>query len=224
MKLRVLAATVAALTLTAGIATAQTKPAPAKAAAPAAKPAGAADTAAMPVVDKTHASYAFGWQLGQELANTEAKADIELDGKILAASVPATMLLHLEGKLKALRELYLAIPTLPPGESWERNEVGNHEVTTKTVRTQKVLKNHVQAPATERHPAQVQTYSEDVRVGLAVTVKETSVLSVKDKSDLLARLDRLAVAVKQARQRANMTEVPKADIGKKLFAFIHGTN
>ena len=74
MKLRVLAATVAALTLTAGIATAQTKPAPAKAATPAAKPA--AGAAAMPVVDKTHASYAFGWQLGQELANTDEPIDI----------------------------------------------------------------------------------------------------------------------------------------------------
>ena len=77
MKLRVLAASLAALTLTAGIATAQTKPAPAK--APAAKPAAAAPAAgstAMPVVDKNHVSYAFGWQLGQELANTGEPIDI----------------------------------------------------------------------------------------------------------------------------------------------------
>ena len=77
MKLHVLAASLAALTLTAGIATAQTKPAPAK--APAAKPAAAAPAAgstAMPVVDKNHVSYAFGWQLGQELANTGEPIDI----------------------------------------------------------------------------------------------------------------------------------------------------
>ena len=67
MKLRVLAASLAALTLTAGIASAQTKPA----AAPA-KPA----TAAPPAVDKTHASYAFGWSLGQELVNTGEPIDI----------------------------------------------------------------------------------------------------------------------------------------------------
>ncbi|MDE2406251.1 MAG: FKBP-type peptidyl-prolyl cis-trans isomerase N-terminal domain-containing protein [Xanthomonadaceae bacterium] len=74
-----LAASLAALTLTAGIATAQTKPA-AKAATPAAKPAAAtapaAGTAGMPVVDKTHVSYAFGWQLGQELANSDEPIDI----------------------------------------------------------------------------------------------------------------------------------------------------
>ncbi|MFZ5607236.1 MAG: FKBP-type peptidyl-prolyl cis-trans isomerase N-terminal domain-containing protein [Pseudomonadota bacterium] len=72
MKLRAIAASLAALTLTAGIASAQTKPAPApaKPATPAAKPAGA------PTVDKFHASYAFGWQLGQELANTGEPIDI----------------------------------------------------------------------------------------------------------------------------------------------------
>jgi len=70
MKLRVLAASMAALTLTAGIASAQTKPAtpaPAKT---------AASTAAPAAVDKTHASYAFGWSLGQDLANSGEPVDI----------------------------------------------------------------------------------------------------------------------------------------------------
>ena len=67
MKLRVLAASLAALTMTAGIASAQTKPAPAKP---------AASTAAPAAVDKTHASYALGWSLGQELANSGEPIDI----------------------------------------------------------------------------------------------------------------------------------------------------
>ena len=71
MKLHVLAASLAALTLTAGIASAQTKPA--TPATPAAKPAAAA---AAPVVDKTHASYAFGWSLGQDLQNSGEPVDI----------------------------------------------------------------------------------------------------------------------------------------------------
>ena len=71
MKLRVLAASLAALTLTAGIASAQTKPAAASPAKPAAAPAAAA-----PAVDKTHASYAFGWSLGQELVNSDEPIDI----------------------------------------------------------------------------------------------------------------------------------------------------
>lgn len=71
MKLHVLAASLAALTLTAGIATAQTKPA--APATPAPKPAA---PAAAPAVDKTHASYAFGWSLGQDLQNSGEPVDI----------------------------------------------------------------------------------------------------------------------------------------------------
>ena len=70
MKLRVLAASLVALTLTVGTASAQTKPA-----TPAAKPA-AAPAAGLPVVDKNHASYAFGFSLGQELANSGEPIDI----------------------------------------------------------------------------------------------------------------------------------------------------
>ena len=69
MKLRVLAASLAALTLTAGIASAQTKPAAPAPAKPAAAPAAG-------VVDKTHASYAFGWSLGQDLVNSGEPIDI----------------------------------------------------------------------------------------------------------------------------------------------------
>ena len=74
MMFRALAASVAALTLTAGIASAQTKPA-APAPAPA-KPAAAPAKPAAPVVDKTHASYAFGWTLGQDLVNSGELVDI----------------------------------------------------------------------------------------------------------------------------------------------------
>ena len=70
MKLHVLAASLAALTLTAGIASAQTKPAAPAPAKPAAAPA------ATGVVDKTHASYAQGWLLGRDLVGAGEPVDI----------------------------------------------------------------------------------------------------------------------------------------------------
>jgi FKBP-type peptidyl-prolyl cis-trans isomerase len=70
MKLRVLAASLAALTLTTGIASAQTKPAAPAPAKPVAAPAAGGP------VDKTHASYAFGWSLGQDLVNSGEPIDI----------------------------------------------------------------------------------------------------------------------------------------------------
>lgn len=65
MKLRVLTATMAALIITAGVAQAQSTPA-----RPAAAPAAA------PAVDRTHASYAFGWSLGSELQGAGEPIDI----------------------------------------------------------------------------------------------------------------------------------------------------
>jgi len=71
MKFRVLAVAVAALTLNAGVALAQqAKSAPAKPAA------AASATSGQSASDKVYASYAFGWQLGQELANTGEPIDI----------------------------------------------------------------------------------------------------------------------------------------------------
>ena len=54
----------------------------------------------------------------KNLANTVAKADLVVNGEVLATEVPATFLLGLESKLKKLREVYEKIPTLSPGVEW----------------------------------------------------------------------------------------------------------
>ncbi len=74
MKLRVLSATLVALTLTAGIASAQSKPAAKP--APAKPMAASSSSTALPVVDKTHASYAFGWSLGTDLVGSGEPVDL----------------------------------------------------------------------------------------------------------------------------------------------------
>jgi len=54
--------------------------------------------------------------LQKERTNQEARADIILpDGSALATDIPATFLLGMESKLKELREVFLATPTLQPG-------------------------------------------------------------------------------------------------------------
>lgn len=71
MKLRLLAATLAALSLSSGIALAQTTPVAKPAATPAAKPAPAPAAA-----DKTTLSYALGYDYGANLV--ESKADLDI--------------------------------------------------------------------------------------------------------------------------------------------------
>jgi len=159
----------------------------------------------------------------KELANTKAHADLVVNGKVVAKAVPATVLLTLESRLKSVRELYNSIPTLTPGENWQKNsESGHYRVEEKRVRTAKVLKNHIKAPATDKHPAQVETYTADERQGMMMTVKESSMLSPLEKAELLTRVDNLLNAVKQARMRANTQTVDgHARIAEKLFAYVN---
>lgn len=161
----------------------------------------------------------------KELTNTEAKAQIIVDGvPLLQEELPATLLLALEGKLKQIREIYNSIPTLDPAETWKwDNQTRTFEADAKeSFKLKKVMKNHVKAPATDKHPAQVEVYSEDVRVGKWTEKKWSGMLTPAQKSDLIAQIDKLTQAVKQARQRANDAQVKKtADIAAALFDFIN---
>ena len=49
-------------------------------------------------------------------------------------------------------------------DSWKTEPV-------QTYRTKRVPRNHVKAEATEKHPAQVEVYYEDVTIGYWTTVK-----------------------------------------------------
>lgn len=167
--------------------------------------------------------------LQKEATNQIAKADVVIDDKVIAADVPATVLLGLETKLTELRLVYEAIPTLAPGPTWKldaskRKEGGVYrsELPDVTFRTKKTVKPIIMAPATEHHPAQVQAVNEDVPIAKITKQHWSGMISPAEKSDLLERIDMLLRAIKKARQRANAATVVKRAIGKDLFAFIHG--
>jgi hypothetical protein len=160
----------------------------------------------------------------KELTNTVASAVLEIDGvKLIEAPLPATMLLALEGKLKTLREVYNSIPTLDPSETWKWDAATQtYQADQKlTYKSKKVMKNHVKAPATDKHPAQVEVYTEDVRVGTWTEKKWCGMVTPAEKAELLSRIDKLMQAVKKARQRANDVEVKSLNIGEKIFDFIN---
>lgn len=165
--------------------------------------------------------------LQKESANQNARADIEVDGKVLASGVPGVVLLGMETKLAELRAVYEAIPTLAPGPNWQPDpEVGKGvfraaEPEVK-FRTKKIIKGIELSPATKEHPAQVQAASEDVVVAKVMTHIWSGMLSGADKSAILDRLDKLLRAVKRARQRANEVPVENRHFGESLFSFIHG--
>lgn len=160
----------------------------------------------------------------KESANQKAKADLILEhgAEPLMKDVPATVLLGLETKLKEVRAMYEAIPTLSPGDDWKEDPSTNtHKVTTERVRTAKVQEPLVIVQATKEFPAQVQVVTKDVRTGKVVTTKKSSLFTPAEKSEVLTRVDTLIRGVKKARMRANDTAVENVHIGQKLFDYIH---
>lgn len=172
-----------------------------------------------------HVSKYFDAELQKERTNQDARADLELNGEVIAKDVPATFLLGLESKLARLREVCDFIPTLKPGIEWAPDK-GQGAGVFKTVhdsvshRTKKEPMSKIVVPATKEHPAQVDRWTEDVKVGRYVTTELSGAISPADKSKLIGRIDALRHAVKKARQRANCAEIVKAKIGRKVMDYI----
>lgn len=163
----------------------------------------------------------------KELTNQEARADVEVNGKALWKDVPATVLLGMESKLKELRSVYEAIPTLQPGLAWEESPDDGDGVWAAKAPDRFVTKNTLVpvelSPATKEHKAQVQAVPQDIPVARRVITQKSGMLTVAAKSDLLEKIDTLIRAVKTARQKANSVEAKEVKgFGKALFDFING--
>lgn len=160
----------------------------------------------------------------QDKANTQAKADVVVDNVVVIADVPVTHLLFLEKQLKDIRTFVGKLPTLPVSERWEFDASQSMYRTpvTQTNRSVKVLKNHVRAEATDKHPAQVDVYNEDVKVGTWNTTKFSTCLPVNERNATLKRIDALIEAVKTAREEANSIEVTSVKYGESVLNFVFG--
>jgi hypothetical protein len=158
----------------------------------------------------------------QDYANCKAKADVKVDGKVVLKDVPVTYLLFLEKQLIDLHTFVGKLPTLDPADKWEFSEQADAYVSEKSVRnsTKKVLRNHVKSEATEKHPAQVETFSEDVKVGEWHTIKFSGAIPAKRKNILQAKVEALQEAVKVAREEANSIEVETVKVGESVFKFL----
>ncbi|HEX2314234.1 MAG TPA: hypothetical protein VHJ17_10885 [Thermomonospora sp.] len=158
----------------------------------------------------------------KDWANCTARADVTVDGRTLLRDVPVTYLLFLEKQLKELQGFVQRLPVLDAAESWTYDastDVWRTEPV-RTVKTKKVPRNHVKAEATDKHPAQVEVYYEDIPVGYWTTVRFSGALPARRVNDLLDRLDRLQTAVKFAREEANGAEVTDRHVGEAVFGYL----
>lgn len=160
--------------------------------------------------------------VAKETGNTKATANVVVDGQTLLSDVPVGALLFLEKLLVDAQTFISKIPVLDPAESWtyDSSTGAYKSATVETARTKKVPRNHVKAEATDRHPAQVEMYYEDVLVGYWATTKFSGALPQDVVNKYLDRVLKLKDAVKYAREVANALFVEDVKVGAELFDYI----
>lgn len=157
-----------------------------------------------------------------DAGNQQARADVVVDDVVVLPGVPVTTLLTLEKKLVDLTTFVSKLPVLDASENWHADSTSGAYKTEPDVKTRskKVPRNHLKAAATDKHPAQVEMYYEDVVVGDWTTTKFSGAIPEEMRRDLLAKVTKLAAAIKVAREAANMTEVADVKIGDSIFTYL----
>lgn len=158
----------------------------------------------------------------KDWANCTARADVTVDGRTIVSDVPVTYLLFLEKQLAELHTFVRKLPVLDAAESWTYDASADCWATepVQTLRTRKLPRNHVKAEATDKHPAQVEVYHEDVTVGYWRTVKFSGALPASRVNELVDRVEKLQAAVKFAREDANGVEVENQTVGERVFGYL----
>jgi hypothetical protein len=168
----------------------------------------------------------FDLTLARDATNMLAKADVVVDGKTIIKGAPVTYLLWLAHQLDDLHSEVKKIPTLDPAEKWTFDNDQNlfATKTSEQIRTKKIQMPLVLHAPTKEHPAQVKEVTSDVITGTWKTIKYSSAMPVDQKDAMLARVEKLQAAVKQARETANDIEIVKdlPSAGKAVFDFVYG--
>jgi hypothetical protein len=158
--------------------------------------------------------------------NTTAIADIEFNGQTIAYGVPVDELMGLEARLGELRKLATQIPTLDASKEWKLDlnaaQAGTwkavHE--SKTTKTEKVMTPVILIQPTKEHPGQVEKVITDKVIGTFTQDSISGATTAIQKAQIIATLDDLITAIKQARTRANSVPAVPVNIGKTLTDII----
>lgn len=164
----------------------------------------------------------FDVVLTKDAANQNARANVVLDGNTLLTDVPVTYLLFLEKNLIDVRTFVSKLPVLDPSKEWDYdpNVSVYRSKVVETTKSKKVPKNHIKSAATDKHPAQVELFHEDVIVGTWATTNFSGALPQARVDELLTRVDKLYEAVKYAREEANGLEITDRHAGRAIFEYI----
>lgn len=158
----------------------------------------------------------------KDATNATARGDVIVDGATLLADVPVTTLLFLEKQLTDLHTFITKLPVLDPSEQWHWDDQRGVYATdpSKSLRMAKVMKTHLLYAATKEHPAQTQSYTEDVPVGTWTAIKFSGALPASRVQELAERVATLMEAVKKARTVANTVPTVDRQIGAAVLGYL----
>lgn len=163
--------------------------------------------------------------LQKEATNQTAVADLVIGETVIGKALPATFLLGMESRLKNLRAVYEAMPTLQVGIDWKRSETKGEDVWEQVhpeekLKTKMMVQHQVLVDPTPQHRAEIEKWEEQIPVGKFVKNIWCSMITSEEKSDVLGRIDKLINAVKKARQEANGVPTVDIHVGKNIVDFI----
>jgi hypothetical protein len=163
----------------------------------------------------------------KECTNQAAVADVVIDGVTIIEKAPATYLLFLENNLKGLRELYMALPTLAPGIDWAKDEARGKDIwkspQATTIKTENIVEQVRLPQSSDKHPDQYVAQTRVKNVGEYKSMQYSAMITVADKAEIIARLDRFLMAVKSARMKANDVEAKLSNCSVNVFKYLHGS-
>jgi hypothetical protein len=160
--------------------------------------------------------------LTQDAGNQQARADVVVDGRAVLNGVPVTTLLFLDKQLAEVENLVSKLPTPDPAEDWTHDPNSGllRSPVAESLRTTKEPTVLVKYEATDKHPAQTETYMKDVPAGYWRQVLYSGCVQADRKNAILGRLKKLQDAVKLAREQANLIDVERQKAGEALLAFL----
>ncbi len=172
------------------------------------------------------ANSGLAFVLLQRSLTNQAKADIVLaDGKALVSNVPVDELLGLESRLEELRKIFHVLPTNRADTKYAPSDDGRKgswtaidaDIITKTERTKEPF---IKAPATDKHPAQVDVVEVDVVIGIFTNIKLSGAATTQQKAHAIELIDDLIAATTPARMRADTADVLDGGVGTAITAYL----
>lgn len=159
----------------------------------------------------------------KDSTNRVAAADIVVDGQVIITGAPVTYMLWLEKRLVDLGTFVDKWPVLDPADDWKWDDDNSvfEAAPVETLRSTKIPEPLVLYPATDKHPAQVQVHNKDVTVGKWTTTKLSGAVPLSYKQATQQRIEKLLLAVRQAREEANaidVVQVPK--VGASILEYV----